>query len=572
MSRGQLAEAAGDEASQRAGGRRARLSPAPVNRRARLAPLRPSSDAGAALALVALLAFLWGRGAGAWFWLDEGIAVGISSHPLGTIPDLMRQDGSPPLYYALLHLWMSLFGSSEPATHALSLVFALATVPTALWAGWSLFGRRAGWMSALVAGLNPFIAYYANEARMYSLVVLLTLVALAAFVHGFVFRRRGHLIGFAASLSLLLYTHNWGLLVGVGCAVALAVCHLLADGPDRRGTVRDGGVAFGAAALLYLPWLPTLLYQQSARLQPWAQKPTLLLIREQVANLVGGTEAVVALGLGAGVGVAAVLRRRWSRDALALVAMAVVPVVVLAGGWVTSVFAYRYLAAVVAPLVLLAGAGLARGGRTALAALSVVALLAAPIAVKTPPYQKSNAKAVAAQVSPALDPGDVVVSPDPQLPPLLSRYLPPGLRYVTTAGPVPDEGVVDWRGSLERLRDSDPAVTLPPVLDDLDPGAHALLVCPPGGPAVLERGLGRAGPGEDELGAAQTNSPPEASLSDVAPAPEGDPAFHSLIRRRCQETASLMLADPQLRLEARLEAPPGITWTPVESFLMRKVG
>ena len=41
------------------------------------------------------------------FWIDEGLSVGIASHPFGDIPSVLRQDGSPPLYYLLLHLWMA---------------------------------------------------------------------------------------------------------------------------------------------------------------------------------------------------------------------------------------------------------------------------------------------------------------------------------------------------------------------------------------------------------------------------------------------------------------------------------
>jgi mannosyltransferase len=529
-----------------------------------------------------MLAILWGRGAGAWFWLDEGIAVGISSHPLESIPGLLRQDGSPPLYYALLHLWMSSFGSSEAATHTLSLIFALATVPVGLWAGWSLFGRRAGWMCALVISLNPFIAYYANETRMYSLVVLLSLLAVATFVHGFVFGRRYYLIGFVIALALLLYTHNWGLLLGMGLAAALVPCLFLAT--NRRQTLLDGALAFGSVGLLYLPWLPTLLYQRSADLQPWAQKPTLLLMREQAVNLVGGIEGTVALGIGAGVGLAAMLRWPWNREGLALVAIAITPVVVLLGGWATSVFAYRYLAAVVAPVLLFAAAGLARGGRTAVAALGVLALLTAPIALKTPPYQKSNARWVAEHASSVLAPGDVVISPDPQLPPLLSHYLPSGLRYVSADGPVPNERVVDWRGSLERLRRSDPSVTLPPVLDDLPPGAHALLVCPPIGSgdlatlrqraAALNADMGQPegafGVGVDEQ-VSGAPSPGDPSPVEVAPAIEGVSDFHTLIGQRCEETALFLLRDPQIRLDARITAPFGITWTAVEGLLLTKL-
>ena len=47
------------------------------------------------------------------FWIDEGLSVGIADRPLDDIPGVLRQDGSPPLYYLLLSLWMDVFGSSE---------------------------------------------------------------------------------------------------------------------------------------------------------------------------------------------------------------------------------------------------------------------------------------------------------------------------------------------------------------------------------------------------------------------------------------------------------------------------
>ena len=67
----------------------------------------------------------------AGFWIDEGISVGIAHHHWTSIPHLLRQDGSPPAYYMLLGLWIRVFGDGEAATHALSLVFSLASIPVA---------------------------------------------------------------------------------------------------------------------------------------------------------------------------------------------------------------------------------------------------------------------------------------------------------------------------------------------------------------------------------------------------------------------------------------------------------
>src|SRR3954465_9384079 len=87
------------------------------------------------LALLAALSVLLRLGEmGIGFWIDEGLSVGIADRPLTDIPGVMRQDGSPPLYYVLLDLWMRVAGTSEPGARTLSLVFATLAVPVSFWA------------------------------------------------------------------------------------------------------------------------------------------------------------------------------------------------------------------------------------------------------------------------------------------------------------------------------------------------------------------------------------------------------------------------------------------------------
>ena len=90
------------------------------------------------VALLALLAALslglrW-RALWTSYWGDEAIAIGIASHSLGSLPHYLVNDGAPPLYYAMLHYWLQLFGRSAPATHALSMIAALLAIPAA-WFG-----------------------------------------------------------------------------------------------------------------------------------------------------------------------------------------------------------------------------------------------------------------------------------------------------------------------------------------------------------------------------------------------------------------------------------------------------
>ena len=234
---------------------------------------QPAVIAGALLLLMgASLALRIGT-LDAGYWIDEGIAVGIASHDFADIPRVLSQDGNPPLYYLLLHGWMQLFGTTEAATRALSLVFALLAVPASFWAGAALFDRRAGALAAAGAAGSPFLTYYAQETRMYSLVVLLSILASASFVLAFVRGDRRQLPLLGLWLALLLYTHTWGLFLTAAMAVAWLVLW-------RRGEVAGGdGARLGAAlALIYAPWLPTIVFQAAHTAAPWAERPSPLLL------------------------------------------------------------------------------------------------------------------------------------------------------------------------------------------------------------------------------------------------------------------------------------------------------
>ena len=111
------------------------------------------------------------------FWIDEGLSVGIAHHPLFDIPGVLRKDGSPPLYYMLLHVWMSVVGGDgESRMHAFSVLCATLTIPAGWLAARRLFGERAAWATAALCATLPFLTYYAQETRMYALVAFLGLV------------------------------------------------------------------------------------------------------------------------------------------------------------------------------------------------------------------------------------------------------------------------------------------------------------------------------------------------------------------------------------------------------------
>ncbi len=445
----------------------------------RASALATSAAGGVALftLLVALSLFSRTREIGAAFWIDEGLSVGISSFPLTEIPGVLRQDGSPPLYYLLLHLWMDAFGTGEAATHALSLVFALLAIPAALWAGWTIFGSRAGWILAAFAAFNPFLTIYAQETRMYSLVVLLGILATGTFVHAFVFRRRRYVPLFALVLVVMLYTHNWALFFAVGALAALVLVARESSAP--RALARDGALAFGAAALAYAPWVPTLVYQAFNTGAPWSNPPSALELIGGPSFILSGEGSLVALFLAGGVGIVRIAERGPSLERTVLIATMALALGTLVSAWLFSQFtpawANRYLGVIVGPLLLAAAAGLLRAGRLGIVALALVVLFWVAF---RPSDSKSNAEVIAALFADDVRAGDLIVSTQPEQVPVLAYYFGHDKRFASPLGRVGDTRVMDWRDALEELEDARPATTLAPLLAELPPGARVVLIRP----------------------------------------------------------------------------------------------
>jgi mannosyltransferase len=417
------------------------------------------------------------------YWIDEGVAVGIASHPLTEIPGLLLLDGSPPLYYLILGVWMRAFGAGEAETHLLSVGIAMLIVPAAFLAGRALFGARAGWIAALVAAVNPFLTYYAQETRMYALVALLSVIATGAFAMAFVQRRRAWLPVFAVALLLLLYAHNWALFFVIGTVAALAA--LAHSASERRRLLRDALLAYGAVALGYLPWVPSLIAQTQHTGAPWSNVPTPDRVLASVTELLGGAAPATAFSLGVATGLVTLpMAARVARSprARATLAVAVIGVSTLLAAWLWSLlspaWATRYMAVLVGPVLLLGAAGLARAGRLGLVVVVLFAVFGAANPRLDELNHKSNVHHASVLVAGHLERGDLVVTTHAEQNPVLHFYLPDGLRWADAIGPVRNPRVMDWRDAVQRLRAARPAPTADAMVRSLRPGQRLLLVQP----------------------------------------------------------------------------------------------
>jgi mannosyltransferase len=149
-------------------------------------------------------------------------------------------------------------------------------------------------------------------------------------------------------------------------------------------------------------------------------------------------------------------------------------------------WALRYLSVFLAPLLLLGAVGLSRAGTLGLVVLAfLVVIWFNPRTAAL--NRKSNAHTAAVLVRDRLEPGDLVVATHPEQGPVMHVYLPPGLRWANSMGPVADPQVMDWRDVRDRLVAAKPTPTEDALVRTLRPGQKLLLVAP-----VIRSGSWRA--------------------------------------------------------------------------------
>jgi hypothetical protein len=196
-------------------------------------------------------------------WEDESwMAIAISGDLRHVWTFAAERGVHPPLYFYLGWFTARLTGDSEVALRWLAGLCALVGIALTYRLGADWFGRRAGVSAAALAAGSLFLIYFGRLARHYTL--FFALAAALVLVYERWLRRRGmvrhtpttnHYLGAIAVLqTALLYTHYFGawmaLVIGVHGLIYL------------RGRYRLWLIAaLGLSAVLFVPWIPSLLQQ-----------------------------------------------------------------------------------------------------------------------------------------------------------------------------------------------------------------------------------------------------------------------------------------------------------------------
>ena len=256
-------------------------APDPTSERAPLEGRGLAIIAGAMAVAGALGA--WGLGRKS-LWVDEAISLGATHELVAT---WKGTGATMALYYALLRAWS--IPSADPAwLRSMSVACTVVAVPFAWSAACRAFDRRVAALAVGAMALLPLVSRYAQEARSYALVLLLTSISWCALVAsaraddaGDERARRRWWGVFCAASLLAPLAH------GLAALQLLGQVAFVAAAPDRRRcldrfkvvgigvvAVTAGLVALGASDVA--SWIPPLSLAQARELVDTLTTPALV--------------------------------------------------------------------------------------------------------------------------------------------------------------------------------------------------------------------------------------------------------------------------------------------------------
>lgn len=390
------------------------------------------------------------------YWWDEIVSIRIASLPLPAFRStLWRYEANMSLYYLLVRWWIH-FGNGEAWLRSLSVITAVLSIPVIYAAGTVLSRKNTGLIAAFLLSINVAHIAYAQEARSYSLLMLLCLLSLFFFLR---IERAGkaNALGYVLASTLAVYAHFFAVFFLFAQWTSLLWL------PKKRLYWKKFLIPVSATALLILPALYYMAFRRSGQLTfipPVRLRELAQVIYVLTADAGKFRKAIALLYLlCCGVALRSLYSRwRSERDSfenwrvLVVALCAALPIAItFLVSFKVPIFFPRYLLICLPALVLLAAYGLAamrlpwlRVGICALITLLSVATLKWYYA-----QPKDDWRSLTTYLSAHAQPGDVVVGCTPGAEWPVQYYRSTA---VSSAGPeltylTPDELIVDVRSS-----------------------------------------------------------------------------------------------------------------------------
>jgi len=430
-------------------------------------------------------------------WYDEGLSVHLAAMPFQTALSMSAITDHPPLHVLLLGAWMRLAGQSEFAVRFVSVWWSVLAVGLTWRLGRAALTEAIGVIGAALLAVSAFAVWYAQEARGYSLLLALTLIATWAFVilalgayshgarpHRFAYVRSR--VGWAWVALVIsgiaaLYTHYYAVftLLALNLAFWATLACRMKRVPSRNAQY---AICFWLSQLVivagFAPWLPAALQQAVSNVTyfpgriGWQTVVGDTLRAFAVGDAAPTTLAALTLSVMLGLAVVGVFAEQPGTTRLNRVVVTLCVAAPLAAmsiiAWHKPKFASRYLIEALPPFYLLVGAGftalwrfagrgvILSGARRTVVLVCTGSLLVFSVISLRATYfdtarQRPDVRSAAAYITANEQPGDVIVLLSGHQSPVFGYYY----RGASAVVPMPDgimppaQSPLDYRAARE---------------------------------------------------------------------------------------------------------------------------
>lgn len=147
-------------------------------------------------------------------WFDEARAYSRANKSVYSLWVNQKNESNPPLYDIIFHFYLKFITQKEEfQIRFLAALFGVASIPIIFIAGRHLFNSNTGLVSSLLLSLSPYHIYYSQDAKMYSLLFLLSLCSFIILYLCLERDKKKYWITYGLVSIFIIYCHNYGIFI-----------------------------------------------------------------------------------------------------------------------------------------------------------------------------------------------------------------------------------------------------------------------------------------------------------------------------------------------------------------------
>jgi uncharacterized membrane protein len=199
----------------------------------------------------------------------------LEKSAIDTIKGLALEESQVvPLYFVMVRFWAGLFGNSLAVMRSLSAFISVLAFPCLYWLCQELFeSSLTGWVAIALIAISPVHLLYAQDARPYSLWILITILSSAVLLRTLRVKTKTSWSFYGATVTLGLYTQLFFALVAIGHGIYVAAIERF----RLSKTLTSYLLASFAGLSTFIPWLLVIILNPPSDTVSWTNVKTTFL-------------------------------------------------------------------------------------------------------------------------------------------------------------------------------------------------------------------------------------------------------------------------------------------------------